>query len=272
MQQTESFTPPKAQNKAPQEIDTPEGTKKCPYCAELIPINSTFCSICETSLTENLSNEIPLIEYTNTSKFVSKEETPKNIKQWNWGAFWLSWIWGIGNKSFKTFYALIPYFGFIWMFVCGAKGNEWSWQNKQWSSIEDYNNTQRKWAIAGNGLAILLIILVSILFVFAQNFSNESIKQDQTSVQEEINYNSNMDKQDDFIEMSEEEYLRIIKEQEQEKQTAKPMQQTVQPKQQLVAQPQKQIQQATTKINVVVPQSKPIQTQQQNQEIDDFMN
>lgn len=144
-------------------------TKKCPYCAELIPQNSTFCNICETSLTENLSNKVPQIEYTNITKCASNDETPNNIKQWNWGAFWLSWIWGIGNKSYKTLWALIPYFGFIWMFVCGAKGNEWAWENKQWSSVEDYNNTQRKWAIAGNVLTVLLLILTLACYIVAQN-------------------------------------------------------------------------------------------------------
>ena len=164
--QNKSFTPQKEESKTIQElpkqdIDTAgmaDSTKKCPYCAELIPQNAAFCSICETSLIENLSNRVPCIDYTNTTKCISNDETPQNIKQWNWGAFWLSWIWGIGNKSFNTFFALIPYFGFIWMFVCGAKGNEWAWENKKWASVENYNNTQRKWAIIGNSLAVLSIM------------------------------------------------------------------------------------------------------------------
>ena len=78
-------------------LDSASKTKRCPYCAELIPINATYCSFCETSLTENLSNRIPCIDYTNTTKCVCNEENPYNIKQWNWGAFWLSWIWVIAN-------------------------------------------------------------------------------------------------------------------------------------------------------------------------------
>ena len=245
------------------------GMKKCPYCAELIPQNATFCSICETSLTENLSNRVPCIDYTNTAKCISNNETPQNIKQWNWGAFWLSWIWGIGNKSFKTFFALIPYFGFIWMFVCGAKGNQWAWENKQWASIEDYNNTQRKWAVIGNSLAVLSLILVVTLFIFAQNISNEPIEKNQTSEQEDVNYNSNIEEREDIIDGYENNYEYSVTESQQQKQEPKLEQQVIQSEThpQPLARPKQQV---SPKTKVVVPQAKPVQTQQ-NQEINDFM-
>ena len=40
---------------------------------------------------------------------------PAEIKRWNWGAFLLNWIWGIGNQTYISLLALIPGFGFIWM-------------------------------------------------------------------------------------------------------------------------------------------------------------
>lgn len=277
--QTKSFTPQKEESKTIQElpkqdIDTAgmaDSTKKCPYCAELIPQNAAFCSICETSLIENLSNRVPCIDYTNTTKCISNDETPQNIKQWNWGAFWLSWIWGIGNKSFKTFFALIPYFGFIWMFVCGAKGNEWAWENKKWASVEDYNNTQRKWAIIGNSLAILSLILALTLFIFVQNISSEPIEKNQTSGQEEVNYNSNIEERGDIIDSYEDNYEHSVRENQQQKQETKPIQQVAKPKPQPRPQPvTPPKQQFSTKTKVVVPQAKPVQTEQ-NQEINDFM-
>lgn len=277
--QTKSFTPQKEESKTIQElpkqdIDTAgmaDSTKKCPYCAELIPQNAAFCSICETSLIENLSNRVPCIDYTNTTKCISNDETPQNIKQWNWGAFWLSWIWGIGNKSFNTFFALIPYFGFIWMFVCGAKGNEWAWENKKWASVEDYNNTQRKWAIIGNSLAILSLILALTLFIFIQNISSEPIEKNQTSEQEEVNYNSNIEERGDIIDSYEDNYEHSVRESQQQKQETKPVQQVAKPKPQQRLQPvTPPKQQVSTKTKVVVPQAKPVQTQQ-NQEINDFM-
>src|SRR6516162_11951094 len=33
---------------------------------------------------------------------------PAEIKRWNWGAFLLNWIWGIGNQTYIALLALIP--------------------------------------------------------------------------------------------------------------------------------------------------------------------
>lgn len=167
------------------------GMKKCPYCAELIPINTTYCNICETLLNSTDVNVIPKIEYTNSIKnsLVNNGEEPNNLKQWNWGAFWFSWIWGIANKSYMTFWVLIPFFGFIWMFVCGTKGNEWAWQNKNWNSVDEFNNVQKKWSIAGNSIAITLVILSALLFIAISTTDNNKEMQEQTII-EESNYNN----------------------------------------------------------------------------------
>ena len=80
-------------------------------------------------------------------------EVPAEIKGWNWGAFLLQWIWGLGNKSYKTFMIYIPIAGIAFFFINGAKGNEWAWQNRKWESIEHFKKVQRKWTRAG--LAVL---------------------------------------------------------------------------------------------------------------------
>jgi hypothetical protein len=77
---------------------------------------------------------------------VSLAVIPEEIRGWSWGAFLLGWIWGIGNSTWIAFLGFIPYFGFIWRFVLGAKGNKWAWQNKKWDSIEHFNRARRKWA------------------------------------------------------------------------------------------------------------------------------
>lgn len=146
-------------------IETYQKTKKCPFCAENIPQNANYCDICESNLENVKSNNIPpSIEF-------STENTPKNLdisktdlKKWNWGAFWLTWIWGIGNKCWLTFWAFIPYFNIIWMFVCGFKGNEWAWENKNWASVEEFQRVQKKWATVSNIIGIVSIILsISLL-------------------------------------------------------------------------------------------------------------
>jgi len=97
----------------------------------------------------------------NTSGFGKKATIPPEIKGWSWGAFLLNWIWGMGNNTFIAFLTWVPFFGWIFMFVLGAKGNQWAWENNTWRDVEHFKSTQRKWAIGG-----VLIYLFIILFVW----------------------------------------------------------------------------------------------------------
>ena len=97
----------------------------------------------------------------NTSGMGSASVLPPELKAWNWGAFFLSWIWGIGNNTWIAFLSFIPIFGFIWAFFLGAKGNKWAWQNKKWQSPEHFQRVQKKWAFWG------LIIFIIGVAVFA---------------------------------------------------------------------------------------------------------
>ena len=69
---------------------------------------------------------------------------PPEIRRWNWGALFLNWIWGLGNQTYIALLALIPGFGFIWMFVLGAKGSAWAWRNGRWDSVEHFKRVQRR--------------------------------------------------------------------------------------------------------------------------------
>jgi hypothetical protein len=74
---------------------------------------------------------------------------PPEIDRWNWGAFLLNWIWGVGNNTFIALLTLIPLFGIIMAFVLGAKGSRWAWRNGRWDSVEHFKRVQRLWAIWG---------------------------------------------------------------------------------------------------------------------------
>ena len=80
---------------------------------------------------------------------VEPKPIPPEIDRWNWGAFFLSWIWGIGNATPIALLALVPLVGFVMLFVLGARGSRWAWRNKRWDSVEHFKRVQRKWAISG---------------------------------------------------------------------------------------------------------------------------
>ncbi len=96
---------------------------------------------------------------------LENKEIPSEIRGWNWGAFFLSWIWGLGNNTYIALLALIPIVNLVFIFILGAKGNEWAWKNKNWKSVEDFKDAQRKWRNAGWivwGISILIVLAVII--------------------------------------------------------------------------------------------------------------
>jgi len=80
---------------------------------------------------------------------IDPKVVPAEIDRWNWGAFLLNWIWGVGNNTFIALLTLIPVFGLIMMFVLGAKGSGWAWRNGRWDSVEHFKRVQRLWAMWG---------------------------------------------------------------------------------------------------------------------------
>ncbi|UDL89984.1 cytochrome c oxidase assembly factor 1 family protein [Mesorhizobium sp. PAMC28654] len=76
-------------------------------------------------------------------------EIPAELDRWNWGAFFLNWIWGIGNSTFIALLALIPVVNIVMIIVLGARGSRWAWQNRTWRDAEQFRKTQRNWGIAG---------------------------------------------------------------------------------------------------------------------------
>jgi Cytochrome oxidase complex assembly protein 1 len=101
----------------------------------------------------------------NTSGGGSRAVVPPEIDRWNWGAFLLTWIWGIGNSTFIALLMFIPFVNIVMWFVLGAKGSSWAWQNKRWDSVEDFKRTQRKWAMWGALAPVFALLLFGGLFM-----------------------------------------------------------------------------------------------------------
>ena len=132
-----------------------------PVCAECKTVlgEKIHCNPCAEKLFASSTQAAG-----NTSGQGNLAVIPREISGWNWGAFLLSWIWGIGNNVWIALLALIPYVGFIMAIVLGVKGSEWAWENKRWDSIEHFKATQRKWAYWGIGFFGIVILFYILLF------------------------------------------------------------------------------------------------------------
>jgi hypothetical protein len=96
---------------------------------------------------------------------------PFIIKKWNWGAFSLSWVWGICNGIYWPIiiiaFNFVPYIGpFVWLVISiylGIYGNKlaWSIEKKLDSDYLKFTSIQAKWNLAG----IIVFIVVLIFFL-----------------------------------------------------------------------------------------------------------
>ena len=84
-----------------------------------------------------------------TAANVEPKPIPADVDRWNWGAFFLNWIWGVGNNTYIALLTFIPIFGLVMPFVLGAKGSKWAWRNGRWDSVEHFKRVQRRWAFCG---------------------------------------------------------------------------------------------------------------------------
>lgn len=92
-------------------------------------------------------------------------ELPDELKGFNWGAFFLTIIWCIVHRHWLgLLYLFIGVVSapltlivgaVIAICVIGSEANKIAWQNRQWSSIEEFKDTQRKWAYVGGGVFAL---------------------------------------------------------------------------------------------------------------------
>lgn len=95
-------------------------------------------------------------------------DIPPELDRWNWGAFLLNWIWGIGNGTFIALLMFVPVANVVMPFVLGAKGSQWAWRNKRWQSVEHFRRVQRLWAIWGviawvGWIAVVAAIFISVM-------------------------------------------------------------------------------------------------------------
>jgi len=106
-----------------------------------------------------------------TANDLAEQDMPAGVGQWNWGAFLLNWIWGLGNRTYIALLCLIPGVNLVMIFILGAKGSQWAWKNKKWSDVVQFSRTQGLWSafalgmLAGiMGAAIFFAVVLIITF------------------------------------------------------------------------------------------------------------
>ncbi len=119
-----------------------------------------------TSQTQKATLDEPQVGLANSEFQRGNQEVPQEIKKWNWGAFSLNIIWGIGNKTYLPLLCLIPLFNLVWVFICGFKGNEWAWRDGNYTDVETFKQVQKTWSRAGIAMFIIQILIILLYLVF----------------------------------------------------------------------------------------------------------
>jgi len=94
-------------------------------------------------------------------------------KRWNWGAFLLTWIWGLGNGTYIALLALLPIVNIVMAVILGIKGGRWAWKNRRWAGFEQFTRVQELWTAFGFGLlAGCLLVLAIVIALLVVTFNN----------------------------------------------------------------------------------------------------
>jgi len=104
---------------------------------------------------------------------------PVNLKGFNWGAFLLTFIWGIPHKAWITLWAIpliwfqLP-FGLNWVLLfalqiyCGIKGNDWAYAVDYKKTEYEFKMKQIKWTIFAFALQLIIpACFFTVLTLFA---------------------------------------------------------------------------------------------------------
>ncbi len=158
----------------------------CPVCGNSVSDRAASCPRCGEPFASSAEpeNDYRYVDIDGGSKNLKRrtadnpEEVERVMRKWNWGAFGLTWVWGVGNGVYWTLLLLIPVFGWVAAivvaFVLGRRGNRLAWNShdKSWDSLEDFRRVQRYWAIGAVAvwaIVILLAVILAIVFTYVYN-------------------------------------------------------------------------------------------------------
>jgi hypothetical protein len=76
---------------------------------------------------------------------------------------------GVGNGVFRSFLVFVPIYGIYEWIMLGKNDNRLAWKARHWDNIDAFRKTQRKWAMWG-----LIVDVVLVLIIIASNSSSSS--------------------------------------------------------------------------------------------------
>lgn len=140
----------------------------CTSCGTPATGGDAFCGKCGKPVAGGASADPATQQYGGPMKQPMMaprldSDIPEGVKGWSWGAFLLSWIWALGNRTWIGLLALVPYVGFFVAIWLGVKGREMAWKNAEWDSVEHFNRVQRLWSV----WAVILIFGIGGLGIVA---------------------------------------------------------------------------------------------------------
>lgn len=124
-------------------------------------------------------------------------DLPPELKRWNWGAFCLSFIWGIANKVYLSLLILVPGLGQLFalpiMIVLGIKGNVWAWRKRHFADAQEFKTVQKTWAKWGIILFIIQLLLLGVAVIFGYPRIKDKLPQAVTSTVTPVQIISNLE-------------------------------------------------------------------------------
>lgn len=130
----------------------------CTHCGHELSPEDKFCTGCGAPVDDGSASEEETLSYRPApipeGASSAYDRFPENNRRqvpgrFNWGAFSLTLIWGIGNRCYITLLCLVPLFGLIMPFVAGFKGNAWAYENNRYRDMEEFSQVQDTWNRAG---------------------------------------------------------------------------------------------------------------------------
>ena len=135
----------------------------CTGCGTQSAENDLFCGGCGNAQRNTSGKDAHLGSTTATfhvGRAMQQQAMPAGVKGWSWGAFFLSWIWAIGNNTWIGLLALVPYVNIPVVIWLGFKGREMAWRNRHWDNIDHFNRVQRVWSQWGLGIAAAIVVFL----------------------------------------------------------------------------------------------------------------